>query len=108
MNRLTDDTWLEEQRQDNTGKPITLVDIEPGYNEKNIAELLNNEYGRNFSRFRMQDFDVCRLIDKEILPGYGCKSVYGMTNSQKQQVYRLLQNDFHLPEKQIRRCLVLP
>lgn len=106
MNRLTDDTWLEEQRQDNTGKPITLVDIEPGYNEKNIAELLNNEYGRNFSRSRMQDLDVCRLIDKEILPGLGCNSVYGMTDSQKRKVYQVLLNEFGLSEKQIRRCLV--
>ena len=106
MNRLTDETWLEEQRKDETGKPITLADIEPGLNEKSIAELLNNETGWNFSRNRMQDLDVCRLIDKEILPGYGCKSVYGMTDSQKSQVYRLLENDFHLPDKQIRRCLV--
>ena len=106
MNRLTDETWQEEQRQDNTGKPITLADIEPGLDEKSIAELLNNEYGRNFSRSKMQDLDVCRLIDQEILPGLGCKSVYGMTDSQKAKVYRLLQNEFHLPNKQIRRCLV--
>ena len=54
----------------------------------------------------MQDLDVCRLIDKEILPSYGCKSVYGMTDTQKRQVYRMLLNEFGLPEKQIRRCLV--
>ena len=106
MNRLTDETWLEEQREDGTGKPITLADVEPGLTEKTIAELLNNESGWNFSHSRMQDLDVCRLIDKEILPGYGCKSVYGMTDSQKGQVYRLLQHDFHLPDRQIRRCLV--
>ena len=52
------------------------------------------------------EFWRCRLIDKEILPGYGCMSVYGMTDLQKSQVYRLLRNDFHLPDRQIRRCLV--
>lgn len=107
MNRLTDETWLEEQRKDNTGKPITINDIEPGLDEKSIAQLLNNEHGRNFSRSRMQDMDVCRLIDKELLPGYGCQSVYGATDSQKQRIYRQLLNEFHLPDKQIRRCLVL-
>jgi len=106
MNRLTDETWLEDQRKDQTGKPITLSDIEPGLDERSIAQLLNNEHGRNFSRSRMQDLDVCRLIDHDILPGFGCRSVYGATDSQKERIYRLLQNEFHLPDRQIRRCLV--
>jgi hypothetical protein len=45
MNRLTDETWMEEQKKDGTGKPLTLADIEPGLDEKAIAQLLNNEHG---------------------------------------------------------------
>ena len=106
MNRLTDETWLEDQQKDGTGKPITLADVEPGLDEKTISDLLNNEYGRNFSRSRMQDLDVCRLIDHELLPGIGATSVYRLTNSQKNRLYRTLLYDFRLPDRQIRRCLV--
>ena len=107
MNRLTDESWIEEQKRDGTGTPITLADVEPGLDKKSIAELLNNEYGRNFSRSRLQDLDVCRLIDRDFLPGYGVPSVYFLTESQKKRIARTLQYDYHLPEKQIQRCLVL-
>lgn len=107
MNRLTDESWIEEQKKDGTGKPLTLADLEPGLDEKSIAQLLNNEYGRNFSRSRLQDLDVCRLIDRELLPSYGVSSVYHLSDSQKNRIARTLLNDFHLPEKQIRRCLVI-
>ena len=107
MNRLTDETWAEEQKKDGTGKPLTLADVEPGLDEKTIAQLLNNEHGRNFSRTRLQDLDVCRLIDRELLPGYGVPSVYFLSASQKNRIAATLQNEFHLPEKQIRRCLVI-
>ena len=106
MNRLTDETWLQDQLQDGTGKPITLADVEPGLDEKSIAELLNNEHGRNFNRARMQDLDVCRLIDRELLPGTGSTSVYRLTDTQRSRIYRTLRNEFHLPDRQIRRCLV--
>jgi hypothetical protein len=107
MNRLTDESWKEDQLKDRTGKPLTLADLEPGLDEKGIAQLLNNEYGRNFSRTRLQDLDVCRLIDRELLPSYGVPSVYYLSDSQKNRIARTLLNEFHLPEKQIRRCLVI-
>lgn len=106
MNRLTDETWQQEQIKDGTGKPITLADVEPGLDEKSIAELLNNENARNFSRSRMQDLEVCRLIDRELLPGTGATSVYRLTDTQRSRIYRTLQNEFHLQDRQIRRCLV--
>lgn len=106
MNRLTDESWQVEQKKDATGKPITLADIEPA-DERSIAQMLNNENGRNFSRTRLQDLDVCRLIDKTILPSYGVTSVYQLTATQKQRIARTLNYEFHLPEHQIRRCLVL-
>ena len=106
MNRLTDESWQVEQKKDATGKPITLADIEPA-DERSIAQMLNNENGRNFSRTRLQDLDVCRLIDKTILPSYGVTSVYQLTATQKQRIAGTLNYEFHLPEHQIRRCLVL-
>ena len=107
MNRLTDESWEEEQKKDGSGKPITLADVEPGLDEKSIAQLLNNEYGRNFNPSRMQDMDVCRLIDRDILPGYGVTSVYNLSDTQKKRIARTLKEEFHLPDKQIQRCLVL-
>ena len=78
----------------------------PSLDEKSIAELLNNENGRNFSRSRLQDLDVCRLIDRELLPGTGATSVYRLTDTQRNRIYKLLQHEFHLQDRQIRRCLV--
>ena len=49
MNRLTDETWEEEQKKDGTGKPITIADVEPGLDPKSIEQLLANEYGRKRS-----------------------------------------------------------
>ena len=107
MNRLTDESWVEEQKKDRTGKPITLADVEYGLDGKTIAQLLDNEHGRNFSRSRLQDLDVCRLIDNDILPGYGVPSIYCLSDTQKKRIARTLREEFRLPEKQIQRCLVL-
>ena len=106
MNRLTDEDWIRDQEKDRTGKPITLEAVEPGY-ENRIAQLLQNENARKFSRTRLQDMDVCRLIDRDILPGYGVASVYQLSGSQKQRIARTLFYEHHLPEAQIRRCLAM-
>lgn len=106
MNRLTDEDWIRDQEKDRTGKPITLEAVEPGY-ENRIAQLLQNENARKFSRTRLQDMDVCRLIDRDILPGCGVASVYQLSGSQKQRIARMLFYEHHLPEAQIRRCLAM-
>lgn len=104
MNRLTSEDWIQEQQKDQTGAAITLKDIEPA-DEKTVADMLKNESGRNFSRVRLQDLDVCRLIDKDILQG--AKTVYQLTDSERDRIYRQLLYDYHLPDHQIRRCLVM-
>lgn len=106
MNRLTDESWSREQLQDQTGPPITLRDVERA-DENTVAQLLKNESGRNYKHGRMQDLDVCRLIDHDILPGYGVQSVYQLSSTQKQRIARQLFYEFHLPDHQIRRCLVM-
>ena len=104
MNRLTDESWKEVQQKDNTGQPVTLSMIE-GADEASVAQMLNNEYGRNFRNSRLQDMDVCRFVDQELLPSYGVRSVYLLSDSQRQRLARQLQAEFHLPEHQIARCL---
>ncbi|MBQ6952723.1 MAG: hypothetical protein IJP81_02300 [Bacteroidales bacterium] len=106
MNRLTDESWSQEQMKDNSGKPISLSDIEHA-DERSVAQMLKNESGRNFNHTRLQDLDVCRLIDQDLLHSYGVSSVYQLTGTQKQQLSRLLFHDYHLPEHQICRCLVI-
>lgn len=104
MNRLTDESWQKEQLEDRTVKPITLADVELG-DEKSIAQMLKNETGRYYTRSRLQDLNVCRLIDNDILQT--TKTVYQLTDTEKKRIGRLLFNEFHIPEHQIRRCLVL-
>lgn len=105
MNRLTDESWDRDQEKDGTGRPFHLADLEPGCQD--VAKLLNNEYGRHFRHDRLQDMDVCRLIDRDLLPSNGVSSVYQLTDSQRTRIARTLFHDFHLPEAQIRRCLVM-
>ena len=106
MNRLTDESWDRDQEKDNTGAAIQLKDIEAGYGEKDIAAMLKNEGGRSFRPDRMQDLDVCQLIDTRLIRKYGVSSIYLLSASQKRDIYRTLLYDYHLPERQIRRCLV--
>lgn len=107
MNRLTDESWSKEQEKDRTGRPLTLSDIE-NVTDRDIAQMLKNESGRSFSSSRLQDLDVCRLIDKDILPSYGVSSVYQLTDFQKRRIADQLKYEFRLPLHQIARCLVLP
>ena len=106
MNRLTDESWSREQDGDCTGKPLTLADIEQA-DAPSVAQMLKNETGRNFSRTRLQDLDVCRLIDKDFLPRFGVSSIYRLTDTQKKRIARALFYDYRLPDHQIRRCLAL-
>jgi len=108
MNRLTDASWEKEQEKDNTGKSIRLNDVEAGFGEQDIAAMLKNESGRHFRPDRMQDLDVCRLIDTRLLGKYGLTSVYQLNPTQRQEIFRLLYYEYRLPESQIRRCLVVP
>lgn len=101
MNRLTDESWSRDQLKDNTGEPLTLDAVEQA-DENAVAQMLRNETGK--TRLMMQDLEVCRLIDKAIL--HGGVSVYQIPDSKKQGIARQLFYEHHLPEHQIRRCLV--
>ena len=104
MNRLTDESWSRDQAEDHTGKPITLGDIEQA-DEQSVAQMLKNESGRFYTRSRLQDLNVCRLIDRDLLQG--TRTIYQLTDSEKKRIARTLAGEYHLPEHQIRRCLAL-
>lgn len=103
MNRLTGDGWAVDQERDNTGPPLTLGMVEYA-DARSVAEMLKHESGKLFRPDRLQDIDVCRLIDNDFL--HGTKSVYLLTDSERRRIYRVLREEYHLPDAQIRRCLV--
>ena len=104
MNRLTDESWSVEQKRDRTGDPLTLADVER-VDENGIVSLLKNEKGKTAGR-GLDDLDVCQLIERDYLSGSG-GSVYQISRGRKKQIAKSLFYDYHIPERQIRRCLVL-
>ena len=108
MNRLSSDDWEKEQMSDETQKPpITLSTIEPRADPKTLTTWLSNEKGHHYRKDRKLDIDVCKIIDKDLLCRFPGKTVYQLDTDQKLLLARTLQNDFHLPQSQIRRCLAL-
>ena len=104
MNRLSSEEWEAEQLKDNTGAPITLQDIER-VDRDGLAAFLRNENGRGFNPHRLQDLDLCKLIDTDYLPRFSASSVYQLSELQVEKIHQELRFDRRLPEAQIRRCL---
>ena len=77
MNRLSDDRWKNEQLGDgNSVPPITLASAEPSFLDNEVADLLSNETGRRFDPLKLDDLELCRIIDTEIVPKYNVHSIY--------------------------------
>lgn len=113
MSRKSAADWYKEQERDGNGlPPITLEGMEQLYldradsREQTIMEMLQNEKAR-FSPSRMTDLLLCEIIDQEYVPRYGKRSVYHLTIREKNAIANHLYKQYHLSEKQIRRCLVL-
>jgi hypothetical protein len=107
MCRKTSEEWIKEQNNDNNGQPpITIGDIESGVKIHDIEEMLAFEHGRSDYR-RLSDLDLCRIIDKEIVPQYGKPSVYHLNLREKQEIAELLYRRFHAGKEQIIRCLIM-
>ena len=47
------------------------------------------------------------MIDHEILPRYGKPSVYTLDKREKNEIGEMLYRQFHIGERQIRRCLAM-
>ena len=107
MNRLSGEEWQREQEKDSTNtNPITISTIEKGITDQKLEQMLRNEHGRNDYK-KMSDINLCELVDKQILPDLGKKSVYLLTSTEKQKLARYLYQHYRLPETQIKRCLAI-
>lgn len=103
-----DNRWKKEQETDGTGNGvITLGDVEPGYDLNDISRMESMGDGYYYKPGLLTDIDVCQLIDSTFLASNGTRSVYSLSSTQKNRIARTLKYEFHLPERQISRCLAM-
>lgn len=104
MNRLSDERWAQEQGQDDPEeKPFILTDAEPFIPPGGLSALLENERGFRYDRHRLNDLQVCKLIDR-MLSG---RSIYQLSSADRNRLANTLYKDHHLSKRQIIRCLAL-
>lgn len=107
MTRKSGEEWEKEQEKDKTGAaPVRLDSIEAGVRDQPLEKMLIYENGRSDYR-KISDIELCTEIDRKILPRYGKASVYHLSRSEKQEIGNQIYRQYHIPEAQIRRCLVM-
>ena len=107
MTRKSSEEWEAEQQKDKNDRPaVTLRNIEPCNNTREVDKMLICENGKSDYR-RPTDIDVCSMIDKNILKQYGKPSVYQLTEREKQMTAEFLYRQYRIGYKQIRRCLAM-
>lgn len=105
MFRKTDEKWLHEQNLDRNGQSLVrLNDIEPLNSDRDIEKYLDNERNKTYRKC-INDFDVCRIIDHDILPEFHHKSIYQLTDTERLKVRQILINEIHVPDFQVSRCI---
>lgn len=105
MNRISGEEWEKEQQKDGCSA-LTLDKIESGVRMHDVQSMLKNEFGRGDYR-AMTDIQLCSLIDNEILPQYGVRSVYLLDEKAKHQIANDLWRNYHLAVEKIGRCLAM-
>ena len=107
MTRKSSEEWDAEQQKDKNGLPsINILSIEEGVKTDDTEKLLIYESGKANYR-RPSDIDICKEIDRNILPQYGKPSIYTLSRQEKQSIAEYLYRALHISEEQIRRCLAL-
>ena len=107
MNRLSGEDWTKEQERDNLNiPPVSLGVMEPGTSSDQLRQMLIYERRRSHYKAKT-DIQLCEMIDRELLPELGYHSVYCLPREKKIKLANMLYSMHHLPESQIRRCLVL-
>ncbi len=108
LNRLSGERWEKEQMQDAgiDGGPITLLQIEPAYESRNMKTMLANEYGR-FDKSAMSDVVLCSVIDGLSAERFGGKTIYEMSDGERISLVNMLLSKFRLPRHQVTRCVGL-
>ena len=107
MNRLSDEKWLDEQKDDKVDGPlITMELIEQGVSLTSAEDLRTYEKGRaNYNQ--ISDIQLCEEIDKIVVEKYKVPSVYCLPYSQKQELFCFVREVFRAGEAQARRCLAM-
>lgn len=109
MVRKTSSEWLEEQKKDGTEEPlITLNLLETGFSTEDIAGMLANEGNTKYIQRKMNDTEICHIIDNDMIGRFGKSSVYELSSSQKSKLAQELRNDYGiLSSAQVSRCLAM-
>lgn len=107
MGRKTSEEWMKEQLRDNNNRPpVTLENIEHRIQLQSLPQMLSYENGKADYR-KMSDIDLCHIVDYEILPELGKRSVYQLSSSEKRRIAEILYRRFRTGESQIKRCLAM-
>lgn len=99
----TENMWAKDQENDNTGKPIELSSIEDPRVYKS-EDLFINEC-RRFDQKKMDDFQVCHLIDSILLKKFKVSSIYVLWESAKEDIFKDLIYNYCISGKRAQRCL---
>ena len=73
---------------------------------EDISKMLCFEHGKADYR-KISDIELCTHLDQLARSCYGRHSVYQLTQEEKIRIANDLYQNHHIPESQIRRCLVL-
>lgn len=113
VTRLSGEDWSKEQEADDDGFPaITLESFESFVLQRDasrfqtVADMLRNEKARS-APLRLNDLQLCEMIDQQYVPRYKALSVYQLTAREKNNIASELYRRRLTGEAQIRRCLVI-
>ena len=103
INRWNTEDWEKEQKkQFPEGEVFSLGNVEP----EGITPLdTMRAYERASFQPHISDMEICRHIDRKILPRLGLTSYTKLNNGQKQDIVQELQQTYHTGTEQIYRCL---
>jgi hypothetical protein len=105
MNRLSGEKWENEQKEDKdtSMEVVKLETIEKCSAVQDCSAMLMNEKKRYDSQ-KIRDIELCEEIDNVLVPRCGRRSVYTLTQSEKDNIANYLYSR-RVSESQIRRCL---
>ena len=81
MSRISDEKDIQKQKEENDLPPVTIEDIEAGVPSFSSRIAKEAEYGK-VNRSVMTDLELCRFIDRVILPRY-------VKDSQRMSIYSI-------------------
>jgi len=109
MVRKTSEEWVNDQKKDETNeKTVTLQYLEKGYSDDDIKMMLANEGNSKFINKRMSDFELCSIIDNDLIRKYKKNSIYSLPVDTRKKIGEILYHDLNVKSaQQVSRCLAL-